>query len=233
MINVKKIGVWGFEGAIRGMRAPFESWDKSDSRWVADCSCSCPYFSNMECDSNLVDKDSFCPTKHYGIGEADMTLAKKLIKGGPEHRKFLRMIHVQFDIRMPRYFATELDTYKVGTVKNSSSTMHLITKRHLTINDFSYNYISFDYLNYTVDKINKMIDQYNETTDKITKDEILYAIKQILPESFMQKATYDMTYETLLNIYHQRRSHRLQEWHAFCDWCLLLPYMRDFLEVLR
>lgn len=225
MIEITKTWVDGFEGALRGMRNPYMSHEKSDS-----CRCreiTCGHCVN-DCNCTMVDS-----LNGYSIGEEDMKLCKKLIKAGPEHRKFLRMIHVQFDIRMPRYFATELDTYKVGTVKNSSSTMHLITKRHLTINDFSYNYISFDYLNYTVDKINKMIDQYNETTDKITKDEILYAIKQILPESFMQKATYDMTYETLLNIYHQRRSHRLQEWHAFCDWCLSLPYMRDFLEVLR
>ena len=225
MIEISNTWVGGFEGAIRGCRNPYESHKKSDSVMAnnIDSEYGCPFE-----DGCFHDDCDYCT--HFCIGEADMTLVKKLIKAGPEHRKFLRMIHAQFDIRMPRYFAVQLDTYKVGTVKNSSSTMHLITKRHLTMKDFSYNYASFDFLDYAVDKINKMIDIYNETVAKITKDEILYAIKQMIPESFMQKATYDMTYETLLSIYHQRKSHRLQEWHAFCDWCLTLPYFKEFVE---
>lgn len=137
MIEIKTIGVWGFEGAIRGMRFPYESNSKSDSRWVADCSCSCPYFATMECDSSIVDKDSLCPTKHYGIGEADMALCKKLIKGGSEHRKFLRMIHVQADVKIPSYIMAELATYKIGTTMNSSSLQHLGAKRDYTIRDFA------------------------------------------------------------------------------------------------
>lgn len=214
MIEITDTWVGGFEGAIRGCRNPYESHKNSDS-------C-------VEGGYEMYYGEKGGST--FIMGEADMTLVKKLIKAGPEHRKFLRMIHVQFDIMMPRYFAVQLDTYKVGTVKNSSSTMHLITKRHLTTSDFSYNYISFDYIDYMVDRINEKIDLYNESTSKLVKDEILYAIKQMLPESFMQKATYDMTYETLLSIYHQRKSHRLQEWHAFSDWIMTLPYFKEFVE---
>lgn len=174
----------------------------------------------------------------YIIGNNDMKLCKKLIEAGSEHRKFLRMIHVQFNIRMPRYFATQLDTYKVGTVKNSSSTMHLITKRLLTDDDFSFDYgdnkLPDEYMRRAIDNLNDAIREYQkdkeEKSDKYTLDRDFRTIKQILPEGFMQKATYDMTYETLLNIYHQRRSHRLKEWAAFCDWAYKLPYFKEFVE---
>ena len=161
-----------------------------------------------------------------------MALCKKLIKGGPEHRKFLRMIHVQFDIKMPRYFATELDTYKVGTIKNSSSTIHLITKRDLTLDDFEpvnagVREILLDSI---LPAINTWIHAYNDTSDNEHKNDILRSIKQLLPESFIQMATYDMSYETLLSIYHQRKNHRLAEWHTFCNWIKSLPYMEEFLE---
>ena len=212
MIEISNVWTGGFEGAIRGMRNPFMSHDKSDS-------C-------IEGGYEMYYGEKGGTT--FIIGENDMALCKKLIKGGPEHRKFLRMIHVQFDIRMPRYFATQLDTYKVGTVKNSSSTMHLITKRELTIDDFTANgYAWFDLENTIIPIINKHIRNYREgTKDKSAE---FRAIKQLLPESFMQKATYDMTYETLLNIYHQRKNHRLMEWPAFCDWCLTLPYFEEFI----
>ena len=133
MIKITNTATFGFEGAIRGMRNPYESHEKSDSYSCHDKVCDgCDFISeySSKCGWSNVNGSEFF------IGEADMALIKKLIKAGPEHRKFLRMIHVQFDIRMPRYFATELDTYKVGTTKNSSSTMHLITKRDLTLDDF-------------------------------------------------------------------------------------------------
>lgn len=235
MIDIKTIGVWGFEGAIRGMRAPFESWDKSDSRWVADCSCSCPYFSNMECDSNLVDKDSFCPTKHYGIGEADMKLVKKLIAGGSEHRKFLRMIHVQAEVKAPRYWWAEMDKYK-WVEANSSSTMHLITKRYLKVDDFSLDkgedLYNLFFLRIIAD-INAMIDSYNDckkSNDTVGMNHYLRLIKQELPESYNQLRMTDTNYECLLNIYRQRKAHRLVEWREFCSYIESLPYMKEFIK---
>ena len=215
MIKIENTITFGFEAAIRGMRNPYESHEKSDSGY------------------ELVRKNNYIEVEKFFIGESDMTLCKKLIKAGSEHRKFLRMIHVQFDIRMPRYFATELDTYKVGTVKNSSSTMHLITKRDLTLDDFEpvnagVREILLDSI---LPAINTWIHAYKDTSDNEHKDNILRSIKQLLPESFMQMATYDMSYETLLSIYHQRKNHRLSEWHTFCNWIESLPYMKDFLEV--
>lgn len=231
MIEIKTIGVWGFEGSLRGCRMPYESFDKSDSEWDSHCSLNAGYQNCEACPWEHMN----CELAYYHIGKDDMTLCKKLIKAGSEHRKFMRMIHVQFDIRMPRYFATELDTYKVGTVKNSSSTMHLITKRDLTLDDFEpvnagVREILLDSI---LPAINTWIHAYKDTSDNEHKDNILRSIKQLLPESFMQMATYDMTYETLLNIYHQRRAHRLSEWREFCAWLETLPYMQEFLEALR
>lgn len=222
MIEIRKVVNLGIEGAIRGMRNPYMSHAKSDS-----FSCD-----EVDCSDCLIGK---CPDGRFVIGEEDMKLAKKLIKAGPEHRKFLRMIHVQFDIRMPRYFATELDTYKVGTTKNSSSTMHLITKRDLTLDDFEpvnagVREILLDSI---LPAINTWIHAYNDTSDNEYKNDILRSIKQLLPESFIQMATYDMSYETLLSIYHQRKNHRLSEWHTFCDWLKSLPYMQEFLEAMK
>lgn len=230
MIKIEKTDIFGVSAAIRGMRNPYESHEKSDSK---DCnfmsSClECP-LKDKNCLNSEITVDSFI------IGKTDLALCKKLIKAGSEHRKFLRMIHVQFDIRMPRYFATELDTYKVGTVKNSSSTMHLITKRDLTLDDFEpvnagVREILLDSI---LPAINTWIHAYKDTSDNEHKDNILRSIKQLLPESFMQMATYDMSYETLLSIYHQRKNHRLTEWHEFCDWIKSLPYMEEFLEAME
>lgn len=228
MIEIKTIGVTGLEGAVRGARMPYESHAKSDSGY----------------------KTWIVPTevgnfryKEYEIGEADLALLKKLVKGGPEHRKFLRMIHVQFDIRMPRYIATELDTYKVGTVKNSSSTMHLITKRPLTLNDFSYEEEGKEDTELIVGMLNKLIAEYNTYSKRPDEEKkqgkkrgIFRRIKQLLPEGFMQMATYDMNYETLIAIYHQRKNHRLSEWsgeNGFCKWVLSLPYMKEFIEAME
>ena len=203
---------------------PYESFDKSDSHKCRELTCGCCIWDN---DCSVEDSHD-----GYAIGEADMALCKKLIRAGSEHRKFLRMIHVQFDIRMPRYFATELDTYKVGTTKNSSSTMHLITKRELTIDDFTADgYARFDFEHTIIPIINKHIRNYNEGI--VDKSDAFRAIKQLLPESFMQMATYDMSYETLLSIYHQRKNHRLTEWsgeNGFCSWVKGLPYMEEFIE---
>ena len=229
MIKIEKTDILGVYAAIRGMRNPYESHEKSDSKDCGLMSClECP-LKDKNCLNFEITVDSFV------IGKTDLALCKKLIKAGSEHRKFLRMIHVQFDIRMPRYFATELDTYKVGTTKNSSSTMHLITKRDLTLDDFEpvnagVREILLDSI---LPAINTWIHAYNDTSDNEYKNDILRSIKQLLPESFIQMATYDMSYETLLSIYHQRKNHRLSEWHTFCDWIKSLPYMEEFLEAME
>lgn len=206
MIEIKTIGTWGFEGAIRGMRMPYESFDKDDS---------------------FHEKNG-----NWHFGQKNMELAKKLIAGGSEHRKFMRMIHVQAEISAPRYWWQEADKYK-WIEANSSSTMHLITKRELTLDDFELvnNGVRHELVSYIIPCINKWIDEYNDTSDNEHKNDILRSIKQLLPESFMQRRMIDTNYECLLNIYHQRKNHRLQEWRDFCSWIESLPYMKEFLEV--
>lgn len=222
MIDIKTIGVWGFEGSLRGCRMPYESFDKSDSITCANC-------PNTDKEGICINPKTNVICDGFIMGKADMTLCKKLIKGGSEHRKFLRMIHVQCEIRAPRYWLTELDTYKVGTVRNSSSTMHLITKRELTIDDFTADkYARFDLEHTIIPIINKHIRNYNEGI--VNKSDAFCAIKQLLPESFMQRIIWDANYEVLLNIYHQRKNHRLSEWKQFRDWICTLPYMEEFIE---
>ena len=224
MIEIKTIGVWGFEGAIRGCRMPYESFDKSDSNTCTYCAgddWQCPYVEDVRrsCYNGFI------------FGEDDMTLAKKLIKAGSEHRKFLRMIHVQAEVKAPRYWILELATYKIGTTMNSSSTMHLLTKRHLTADDFS-NCFDRVVMQDLIAEINELIDIYNDKTlCEYDRDEYFMEIKQLLPESFMQKFVWDADYETLMNIYRQRKNHRLQEWRDFSRWIESLPYMQEFLEV--
>ena len=231
MIDIKTIGVWGFEGAIRGMRMPYESFGKSDSKQCKEMSeCyQCIKWKHCPFDDSL---------KGYSIGKNDMELAKSLISGGSEHRKFLRMIHVQAEVKAPRYFTQELATYKVGTAMNSSSTMHLITKRVLTLDDFSHDEEDTEDLKQVIDILNRLITDYQtyskrpDAENKKNKiNGIFKRIKGILPESFMQKFVFDCNYEVLLNIYRQRKNHRLSEWHTFSDWILGLPYMEEFLEV--
>lgn len=222
MINIENTQVWGFEGAIRGMRMPYESFDKSDSKRCKEM---------PECYQCI--KWKHCPFRDslegYSIGKDDMTLAKKLIKAGSEHRKFLRMIHVQADVLAPRYFWQEADKYK-WIEANSSSTMHLITKRELTLDDFSCTPLSCDTVKYAMDEINCKIQLYNQVSDRESKDKVLIAIKQMLPESYNQLRTIDTNYECLLSIYYQRKNHRLTEWREFCKWIESLPYMEEFLS---
>lgn len=242
MIEIRTISVSGFDGAIHSLRNPYESWNKSDSRWEDDCETCGLVDKKTDTCYSVVSRRNLCPKK-FVIGEADMTLCKKLIKGGSEHRKFLRMIHVQFDIRMPRYVATEMDTYKVGTVKNSSSTMHLITKRPLTLNDFSYEEEGKEDMEKVVDMLNRIISDYNTYSKRPDEEKkqgkkrgIFRRIKQLLPEGFMQMATYDMNYETLIAIFLQRKNHRLSEWsgeNGICEWILSLPYMKEFIEAME
>lgn len=225
MIKITNVWTGDFEGAIRGMRNPYESHEKSDSDVVyrLNKEDDCPYI-----ESCFRDDCFYCD--NFGIGEEDMTLCKKLIKAGSEHCKFLRMIHVQADVKAPRYWWAEMDKYKFVEA-NSSSTMHLITKRELTIDDFGNvnNGVKRVLQNSVIPTLNEWIWEYQTTTDNDQRTDILRSIKQLLPESYNQLRTIDTNYECLLSIYHQRKSHRLTEWREFCEWIEGLPYMKEFL----
>lgn len=221
MIRISNTWTGGFEGAIRGMRNPYESHEKSDSHRCRQIGCSCCIYDND------------CPMEDsldgYFIGEADMALCKKLIKGGSEHRKFFRMIHVQADVVAPRYWWAEMDKYKYVEA-NSSSTMHLITKRELRLDDFSASKPTMNFIEYHLFPIiNPMICEYRQTKN----EELFITIKQLLPESYNQLRTIDTNYEALLSIYQQRKAHRLHEWREFCEWIKTLPYMEEFLEAMK
>ena len=217
MIEIKIIGVYGFEGAIRGMRNPYMSHEKSDS-----------FFSEGRSYDPITE--SWEDSSAFILGEKDEELCKKLIKAGTEHAKFARMIHVQADITAPRRLWVDLDTYKF-LEKNSSSTMHLITKRHLSLDDFTYNEYSVVGLTAILSHINKLIDMYQTEQDKETKNRVFIAIKDLLPESYLQLRTIDTNYTELFNIYRQRKNHRQPEFQELCKWMLTLPYFRDFVEV--
>lgn len=240
MIKISDVETFGFRKAIYSIRNPYESHERSDSGWCSANDC-------RKCRFNGDDGERFfClypyseeefPTmnsggQHYVIGPADMKLAKKLIKAGPEHRKFLRMIHVQADIVAPRYWWAEMDKYK-WVEANSSSTMHLITKRKLSFDDFSFITKTFP-VGQVIAELNEMIDVYNsKDISKEIKEEFFMCIKQLLPESYNQLRTIDTNYEALLSIHHQRKNHRLSEWREFCQWVETLPYMGEFLEAMN
>ncbi len=235
MIEIKNINVFGFEAAIRGMRNPYMSHEKSDSVHCEDIypSCSnCPIFKDFGKGHSYCISNVSSNTGKIVIGKNDLELCKKLIKGGSEHRKFLRMIHVQADVTAPRYWWAEMDKYKYVEA-NSSSTMHLITKRELTLDDFSYSMASYDTIKYVMDEINCKIQLHNQVSGKESKDAILRAIKRMLPESYKQLRTIDTNYECLLTIWQQRRGHRLIEWTEFRFWIASLPYMSEFLEAVE
>lgn len=197
MIKLEKTSVLNLENAVRGARNPMNSWDLSDS-----------YHDEA---GNFI------------IGEKDLDLCMRLRKAGPDHRKFMRQIFVSVDITAPLYWWKEYDTYKVGTTANSCSTMHTIHKRRLTEEDFSTDHLSpyaLMALREYIFDINGFVSRYNETKDK----QDWYNIIQLLPSSYNQMRTCTLTYENLVNIYYARRYHKLDEWHAFCDWIEKLPY---------
>ena len=192
---------FGWEAALRGMRNPKESWNRNDT---------------------TVDGTTI------SIGLNDMDLATRLIKAGTEHRKFLRMIHVQVDMTAPLYLWKEYDTYKIATVANSESTMHRITSKPITLECFEIDDIKpfeKNYLQSIVDMCEDYRLQYLETKS----NDVWKALIRLLPESWLQTRTIDLNYETLRTIYHQRRFHKLTEWHTFCDWVKTLPYAKEFI----
>lgn len=205
MIKIEHTDVYGFEAAIRGMRNPWNSWEKSDSVILPT--------------ENLID-----------VGKNDHALMKKLVFAGTDHSKFMRMIYVTCDITAPMYWWKEFDTYKVGTVRNSCSTMHTITAKEFTLDDFSiddfpfeddYNEISLsDCFENVIADCEMYRKKYLETGDK----RYWRGLIQLLPSSYNQRATVQMNYAVLRNMYHSRKNHKLDEWRDFCRWIESLPY---------
>lgn len=215
---------FNFEGALRGMRNPLESWSKSDS--------SVQYGRpDSEWTIQQYQQDGI----GFVIGPNDMSLTQKLISGGPEHRKFLRQIIVSVDITAPLYWWKEFDTYKVGTVANSTSTMHKIMSKPFTLDMFELddydNIIEKDGFEIVLKKCNSYRDYYLSNKDYNPELAKVYwkALIRILPESFLQTRTVTMNYEILRNIVHQRANHKLTEWHSFIRWASSLPYSEEFI----
>ena len=233
MIKIENAEVYGWEAAIRGMRNPKNSWEKSDS-----CYCKEPITAkcnNSDCShcgwawTNL-GKNPFC------IGDNDLTLMQKLVQAGTDHRKFMRMITVSCDIIAPLYWWKQFDTYKVGTVTDSCSTMHKIAEKEFVLNDFSCEYLfngteeGTEFLKdfmYTIKALNRAREKYLETKKKI----YWWQMIQMLPESYNQRRTVVLNYEVLRNACQARKNHKLDEWHEFCKWAESLPYSELILEV--
>lgn len=204
MIKIEKVEIYGWEAAIRGMRNPMNSWGKSDS-------CFCP--TEPTCEGNC--------TMH--VGPNDLDLMKRLAKGGSTHAKYRRMITVTCDITAPLYWWKEFDTYKVGTVANSCSTMHKIHAKEFTLEDFSCEHLNMNSANLLgeiIDELNYYRKAFLETKDK----DSWWQMIQLLPTSYNQKRTIMLNYEVLVGMYRDRKNHKLDEWRAFCAWAKDLPY---------
>lgn len=232
MLKIENFEVMGWEHAIRGMRNPMNSWEKSDSGYcVQDLSRDC---------HNCVHNHTNYPTCRCGgfdIGPNDYTLMKKLRDGGPVHAKYRRMITVYLDITAPLYWWKEFDTYKVGTVANSCSTMHKIHAKKFTLEDFSCEYLikeSIGELQNVIDKLNYFRDKFinwkasdffiDNDQQLVDRKVIWLQMIQLLPSSYNQKRTVMLNYEVLANIYESRKDHKLDEWYTFCHWIEELPY---------
>ena len=222
MIKIEHTDVYGFEAAIRGMRNPWNSWEKSDSVYSDVHNCE-------EC----AHKEDFsvCYPNHiyncfdFIIGENDLALMKKLVSAGTDHSKFMRMINVTCDITAPMFWWSEYDTYKVGTVRNSCSKMHTIHIKPFDIDDFTHEGCdkipaAIDTLMYVVGECEHLRKLYNDTEQK----KYWRAIIELLPESFNMRATVQFNYAVLRNMYHARKNHPLDEWKDFCRWIETLPY---------
>ena len=211
MLKIENFEVLGWEHAIRGMRNPMNSWEKSDSNFFDD---SEGHVCNI-CQGHG-------PMSLIEIGPNDYALMKNLRNAGTDHRKFMRMITVYLDITAPFYWWKEYSTYKVGTVANSCSTMHKIHAKEFTLEDFSCEklYDPLGDLRPIVDRLNVYRERYLKTKDKNDWWQMI----QLLPTSYNQKRTVMLNYEVLANIYKSRKHHRLDEWHTLCDWISELPY---------
>ena len=221
MIKIENVDVFGWESAIRGMRNPMNSWEKSDSCFCYDEPC---------CEAACV----------MHIGDNDLKLMRSLVKAGSDHSKFMRMINVTCDITAPLYWWKEFDTYKVGTVRNSCSTMHKIAEKKFTLDDFSHDrLLVVEKLEAIIDWLNKYRDIYvnwdkhrsyvDSNGVELTKKDIWWQMIQLLPSSYNQRATVQLNYAVLRNMYHSRKNHKLDEWRDFCKWIESLPYAKELI----
>lgn len=221
MIKIENVEVMGWEAAIRGMRNPMNSWEKSDSGWFS---------SEDDMGVDYVQYNSHSdPSELYFIGSNDLDLMKRLAKAGTDHRKFMRMITVYMDITAPLYWWKEFDTYKVGTVANSCSTMHKIAAKEFEMGDFSCEHMkptSIKIMHDFIDILNKYRADYNNPeAEKLgVKKDYWWQMIQLLPSSYNQRRTVMLNYEVLANIYRSRNTHKLDEWREFCKWIETLPY---------
>lgn len=222
MIKIENIDVWGFKHAVRGMRNPMNSWDKSDSVWCdpAGCGC-CPYVT--ECRSAVRVDYNF----NFALGSADLKLMHNLYIAGSEERKFMRMIHVSMDVTAPLYWWKEYDTYKVSTVANSCSTMHKIHSKEFTLDDFSHDHLNDDVIKKPFEEIIDCLNFFRGLFIQHKDKDDWWQMIQLLPSSYNQKRTLDFNYETAVQIIRQRTGHKLDEWHTFVDTLWDLPYMRE------
>ena len=238
MIKIENVKTYGFEAAVRGMRNPMNSWEKSDSTFGV---------STYWDDENQLEykrNDDF-------LGENDLQLMKSLVRAGSDHRKFMRFIDVTMDVTAPLYWWKEFDTYKVGTVSNSCSTMHKIHEKEFTLNDFSREHLAtldfqhyqindteeeelvylqtsaLNILNVAVQALNSYRDLYLKTKDK----KFWWQMIQLLPSSYNQRRTVVLNYEVLRNVCQARKNHKLDGWHEFCKWAESLPYSELILGV--
>lgn len=229
MIKVDNVDIVGFKNAIRGMRNPLNSWDKSDSSYIFEDGYGASYYEDE--DKELAfDYD-------YVIGPADMDLMRRLANAGTDHRKYLRMIVVWMDILAPLYWWKEFDTYKVGTVANSCSTMHKIAEKEFSLDDFSHEHLLDETLTFNViptvifrgliDCLNENRLLYLQTKDK----RYWWQMIQLLPSSYNQKRTVMLNYEVLAHIYFSRKDHKLDEWRDFCEMVEQLPYFRAIFQL--
>lgn len=204
MIRLERTAVMNLENAIRGARNPLNSWDRIDSAY---------------------DDEG-----NYVLGENDLGLGNRLAKAGSDHRKFIRQIFISVDITAPLYWWKEFDTYKVGTVANSTSTMHRIHSRPFTLEDFSCDQMTEEtlaFMGQVVGRLEQVRLKYLETKDK----QDWYDMIQLLPSSYNQMRTVTLNYENAANMYYARRNHKLKEWHEFCEWIEKLPYAKEFIIV--
>ena len=204
MIKIENVEVFGWEATIRGMRNPMNSWDKSDSK----------------------TEEIYGIGYEFVLGENDLKLMNSLSKAGGDHAKFLRMINVTVDITAPLYWWKEFDTYKVGTVANSCSTMHKIHSKEFTLDDFSCEHLGLeekDIFENVLYALNWNRNKFLETKDKY----YWWQMIQLLPSSYNQKRTVQLNYQVLKSMYFARKNHKLDEWREFCDWVLTLPYFKE------
>ena len=244
MIKIENTDTHGWEAAIRGMRNPLNSWDMSDSNFSCkDCSFgepnNCYYFDSVNHKRLKFGAQSWCDHNKLYIGPKDMALMQKLAAAGTDHAKYLRMITITADILAPIYWWKEYDTYKVGTVANSCSTMHKIADKEFTMDDFSHDHLgmlSKRCLEDTIIMLNRHRTGFLEFKD-VTEDDKWtgrnkakfhwWQMIQLLPSSYNQRRTVQLNYQVAHAMHEARRNHRLDEWHVFCDWVERLPYYRE------